>query len=138
MLHTLDVAMNLVFVVKVFQGLECFPYDDGSVLFFHGTQGQQVQATSTGHELHYHPDLAVQDVATPVLWKETTIQLGHDGDLLLNVLDVIATDLQIDNLDSYNGARSLDQPKLLCVRKIIIIIIIKRYINIYSTYDSTP
>jgi hypothetical protein len=94
--------MELLIGVQVVKPKQQLPHNNGNVVLPEQTRLQQISAAAPGAELHDDPELGAPCVGAMVLGDVGRLQLGENGNLLYNILDLVDRTLNIDNLDG-NG-----------------------------------
>lgn len=105
--HTFDVPVQLLVRVQVVQPEQQLLQYDGDIVLADEARLHQVGAAAAGAELHDDPELGTLGVGAVVLGHKGRLQLGQDGDLLDDVLDLILGALDVDNLDGDGLAGAL-------------------------------
>lgn len=114
--RTLNIAVQLAFVVKVLETAQQLAQNDGNENLLKRTGLHQIEARAARKVLHHNPDLRVFQVRAIVLGHEWRVDARQHGNLLLNVFNFIFGRLKINDLDgdghvahlfnAANGART--------------------------------
>ena len=106
----LDVAVDLALRVQVLQPHEHLVHDRRDVRLRQRHVPHQVEHRAAADILHDDPEARARDVRAVVTRDVRRVALRHDGDLLLDVVDLVLGLLEVNDLDRDDALRCVLDP----------------------------
>ena len=107
---TFDITVQLLVGVQIVKAQQQLPHDDGDIILADHAGLHEIGAAPAGAELHDDPKLGALGIGTIVLRDIWGLEFRQDGDFLDDILDLILSAFDVDDLDCYSVPSAFVDP----------------------------